>query len=164
ITSGDELLLSELMFHGVFNDLTTEQTVALLSCFVFSEKSKDEPPKLQEDLAVPLRVMQESARQIAQISNECKLRVVEEEYVASFRPELMDVVNAWCRGAKFSQICRMTEVFEGSLIRAFRRLEELLRQMCMAAKAIGNVDLENKFADGITKIKRDIIFAASLYL
>ncbi|KAJ2878220.1 ATP-dependent RNA helicase mtr4, partial [Coemansia aciculifera] len=127
-------------------------------------KSKDEPPKLQEDLAVPLRVMQESARQIAQISNECKLRVVEEEYVASFRPELMDVVNAWCRGAKFSQICRMTEVFEGSLIRAFRRLEELLRQMCMAAKAIGNVDLENKFADGITKIKRDIIFAASLYL
>ncbi|KAJ2731138.1 ATP-dependent RNA helicase mtr4 [Coemansia sp. BCRC 34962] len=164
ITSGDELLLSELMFHGVFNDLTTEQTVALLSCFVFSEKSKDEPPKLQEDLAVPLRVMQESARQIAQISNECKLRVAEEEYVASFRPELMDVVNAWCRGAKFSQICRMTEVFEGSLIRAFRRLEELLRQMCMAAKAIGNVDLENKFADGITKIKRDIIFAASLYL
>ncbi|KAJ2074711.1 ATP-dependent RNA helicase mtr4 [Coemansia sp. S155-1] len=164
ITSGDELLLSELMFHGVFNDLTTEQTVALLSCFVFQEKSKDEPPKLQEDLAVPLRVMQESARQIAQISNECKLRVVEEEYVASFRPELMDVVNAWCRGAKFSQICRMTEVFEGSLIRAFRRLEELLRQMCMAAKAIGNVDLENKFADGITKIKRDIIFAASLYL
>ncbi|KAJ2899221.1 ATP-dependent RNA helicase mtr4 [Coemansia aciculifera] len=164
ITSGDELLLSELMFHGVFNDLTTEQTVSLLSCFVYQEKSKEEPPKLQEDLAVPLRVMQESARLIAQISNECKLRVVEEEYVASFRPELMDVVNAWCRGAKFSQICRMTEVFEGSLIRAFRRLEELLRQMCMAAKAIGNVDLENKFADGITKIKRDIIFAASLYL
>ncbi|KAJ2742705.1 ATP-dependent RNA helicase mtr4 [Coemansia sp. BCRC 34301] len=165
ITSGDELLLSELMFHGVFNDLTTEQTVALLSCFVFQEKSKDDAaPKLQEDLAVPLRVMQESARLIAQISNECKLRVVEEEYVASFRPELMDVVNAWCRGAKFAQICRMTDVFEGSLIRAFRRLEELLRQMCMAAKAIGNVDLENKFADGITKIKRDIIFAASLYL
>ncbi|KAJ2459291.1 ATP-dependent RNA helicase mtr4, partial [Coemansia sp. RSA 2424] len=164
ITSGDELLLSELMFHGVFNDLTTEQAVALLSCFVFQEKAKDEPPKLQEDLAGPLRAMQESARLIAQISNECKLRVVEDEYVASFRPELMDVVNAWCRGAKFSQICRMTEVFEGSLIRAFRRLEELLRQMCMAAKAIGNVDLENKFADGITKIKRDIIFAASLYL
>ena len=45
-----------------------------------------------------------------------------------------------------------------------RRLEELLRQLCMAAKAIGNTELENKFATGITKIKRDIIFAASLYL
>lgn len=29
-----------------------------------------------------------------------------------------------------------------------RRLEELLRQMCQAAKAIGNTDLENKFAGG----------------
>ncbi|KAJ1947958.1 ATP-dependent RNA helicase mtr4 [Linderina pennispora] len=164
ITSGDELLLTELMFHGVFNDLTAEQTVSLLSCFVFQEKTNDEPPKLKEELAAPLRVMQESARQIAQTSNECKLHVNEEEYVESFRPELMDVVSSWCRGAKFSQICKMTDVFEGSLIRAFRRLEELLRQMCQAAKAIGNVDLENKFADGITMIKRDIIFAASLYL
>ncbi|KAJ2799337.1 ATP-dependent RNA helicase mtr4 [Coemansia guatemalensis] len=164
ITSGDELLLTELIFHSVFNDLTVEQTVSLLSCFVFQEKTNNEPPKLKDDLAAPLRIMQESARQIAQISNECKLRVNEEEYVESFKPELMDVVNAWCRGAKFSQICRMTDVFEGSLIRAFRRLEELLRQMCQAAKAIGNVDLENKFADGIVKIKRDIIFAASLYL
>ena len=58
----------------------------------------------------------------------------------------------------------MTDVFEGSLIRAFRRLEELLRQMCSAAKSIGNTELENKFAECIVKIKRDIIFAASLYL
>ena len=29
-----------------------------------------------------------------------------------------------------------------------RRLEELLRQMCQAAKAIGNTELENKFVEG----------------
>jgi ATP-dependent RNA helicase DOB1 len=45
-----------------------------------------------------------------------------------------------------------------------RNLEELLRQMCSAAKAIGNDVLEEKFAAGINKIKRDIVFAASLYL
>lgn len=45
-----------------------------------------------------------------------------------------------------------------------RRLEELMREMCGAAKAMGNADLENKFADGIRRVKRDIIFAASLYL
>ena len=43
----------------------------------------------------------------------------------------------------------MTDVFEGSIIRCMRRLEELLRQMTMAAKAIGNTNLENKFAEGI---------------
>ena len=58
----------------------------------------------------------------------------------------------------------MTDIFEGSIIRCMRRLEELLRQMCQAAKSIGNTELECKFAEGITKIKRDIIFANSLYL
>ena len=45
-----------------------------------------------------------------------------------------------------------------------RRLEELIRQLMLAAKSIGNTDLENKAAEAIVKIKRDIIFAASLYL
>ena len=38
ISSGDELLLTELIFNGAFNDLSVEQEVALLSCFVFQEK------------------------------------------------------------------------------------------------------------------------------
>jgi ATP-dependent RNA helicase DOB1 len=38
ISSGDELLLTEMVFGGVFNDLTPQQTAALLSCFVFDEK------------------------------------------------------------------------------------------------------------------------------
>ncbi|KAG0204721.1 ATP-dependent RNA helicase mtr4 [Mortierella sp. GBA30] len=163
ITSGDELLLTEMVFNGAFNDLSIPQTVALLSCFVFQEKSET-IPSMKEELATPLRLMQEAARKIAKISQECKLTVDEEEYVQSFRSELMDVVYAWANGAKFSQICKMTDVFEGSLIRAFRRLEELLRQMASAAKSIGNTELEAKFAAGIVCIKRDIIFASSLYL
>ena len=38
ISTGDELLLTELIFNGAFNNLTVEQAVALLSCFVFQEK------------------------------------------------------------------------------------------------------------------------------
>lgn len=38
ISTGDELLLTELMFNGVFNPLSPEQCAALLSCFVFDEK------------------------------------------------------------------------------------------------------------------------------
>lgn len=38
ISSGDELLLTELIFNGVFNSLHPEQCAALLSCFVFTEK------------------------------------------------------------------------------------------------------------------------------
>jgi len=48
----------------------------------------------------------------------------------------------------------MTDVYEGSLIRVFRRLEELIRQMAMAAKVMGSEDLEQKFEMSLTKVKR----------
>uniref|UniRef100_A0AAQ5XVC8 Exosome RNA helicase MTR4 n=1 Tax=Amphiprion ocellaris TaxID=80972 RepID=A0AAQ5XVC8_AMPOC len=163
ISSADELLLTEMIFNGLFNDLTVEQATALLSCFVFQENAS-EMPKLTEQLAAPLRQMQECAKRIAKVSADAKLEVDEETYLNQFKPHLMDVIFAWANGATFAQICKMTDVFEGSIIRCMRRLEEVLRQMCSAAKAIGNTELENKFAEGITKIKRDIVFAASLYL
>ena len=95
-----------------------------------------------------MHTLQDSARRIAKVSAEAKLPVEEEEYVQSFKPQLMDVVNLWTQGAPFSQICKMTDAFEGSIIRCIRRLEELMRQMCQAAKAIGNTELEQKFTDG----------------
>ncbi|TEB25051.1 antiviral helicase [Coprinellus micaceus] len=166
ISSGDELLLTELIFNGAFNTLSPEQCAALLSCFVFAEKS-DQTTKLTEELAAPLRVMQEIARRIAKVSKESKLTIDEEEYVSSFKVELMDAVIQWCRGASFSEICKITDqLFEGSLIRVFRRLGELLRQMAMAAKVIGNTELKEKFEKALEMLERpnSVIFCSSLYL
>ena len=53
---------------------------------------------------------------------------------------------------------------QGSLVRAVRRIEEVLRQLSSAAEVIGEVDLVHLFEQCRDKIKRDIIFAASLYL
>lgn len=52
INSADELVLTEMIFNGVFNDLAPEQIVALASCFVFQEKvcrtahTREREPKL----------------------------------------------------------------------------------------------------------------------
>ena len=59
---------------------------------------------------------------------------------------------------------KMTDVYEGSLIRLFRRLEELLRQMAQAGKVMGSEELSAKFEESLTKIRRDIVAAQSLYL
>jgi ATP-dependent RNA helicase DOB1 len=58
----------------------------------------------------------------------------------------------------------MTNSYEGSLIRLFRRLEELIRQMGQAAKVMGNEELTKKFDESLQKIRRDIVAAQSLYL
>ena len=129
--------------------------------------------------------MQEFARRIAKVSKESKLPIVEDDYVQSFKVELMDAVVQWCRGASFAEICKvrpilltsiaiavdmtplqLTDQFEGSLIRDFRRLQELIRQMSQAAKVIGNNELQEKFDKASEMLERpnSVIFCSSLYL
>jgi superfamily II RNA helicase len=83
-----------------------------MSCFVFEEKSES-AQRLADELAGPLRSLQDAARKIATISQECKLPMEVEDYVEKFKPHMMDIVYAWCKGAKFADICKMTNIFEG---------------------------------------------------
>ncbi len=77
---------------------------------------------------------------------------------------MMDMTVNWCNGASFKDLCSNTDIFEGSIIRCLRRLDELLRELQDAAKSIGNVSLEEKFKEASGSLKRGIVFAASLYL
>ena len=162
ISTGDELLLSELLFDRFFNELSPEICASVLSCFIFEEKA--EQASLKEELAKPLREIQAKARIISKVSQESKLPLNEDEYVQGFKWQLMEVVHAWAHGKTFAEICKMTDVYEGSLIRLFRRLEELLRQMAQAAKVMGSDELEQKFEEALKKVRRDIVAAQSLYL
>ena len=103
ISTGDELMLSELLFNRFFNDLSPEHTAAIMSCFVFEEKVNDNPV-IPEELARPLREIQKQARHIAKVSIESKLTMNEEEYVQSFKWHLMPVIYAWATGKSFGDI------------------------------------------------------------
>ena len=63
-------------------------------------------------------------------------------------------------------LSQLTDQFEGSLIRVFRRLGELLRQMAQASKVIGNSELKEKFEKASEMLERpnSVIFCSSLYL
>ncbi|KAM7278486.1 hypothetical protein ACFE04_005620 [Oxalis oulophora] len=163
ISSAEELTLTELMFNGVFKDIKVEEMVALLSCLVWQEKLKD-AAKPREELELLFAQLQDTARRVANLQLECKVQIDVESFVNSFRPDIMEAVYAWAKGSKFYEIMEITQVFEGSLIRAIRRLEEVLQQLILAAKSIGETELESKFEEAVLMIKRDIVFAASLYL
>lgn len=163
ISSADELTLTELMFNGVLKDVKVEEMVSLLSCFVWREKLQD-ATKPREELDLLFMQLQDTARRVAKVQLECKVQIDVESFANSFRPDIMEAVYAWAKGSKFYEIMEITQVFEGSLIRAIRRLEEVLQQLILAAKSIGETDLESKFEEAVLKIKRDIVFAASLYL
>ena len=167
INTANELVVVELLFAGLFNDLTVEQSVALLSCLIYDERSKDEDDPaqgLKSYLSGPYYKLIELARSVAKVVISCKIELNEDEFVDKFNPGLMEAVYAWVKGAKFVEVQKLTGQFEGSTIRSLRRLEELVRQLASASKAIGNLELMAKFEKGSDLLKRDIVFCSSLYL
>lgn len=131
---------------------------------------------------------------MGKVVEECKIPLDIEEYAQSFNPDMIEVsrvtasahpstlscvemsrggtdtclpcqvLYAWTLGAKFVDVIKLTDVFEGSVIRVIRRLDEMLRQLCSASLAIGDHKLKDKFDECSKRIRRDIVFAASLYL
>ncbi|KAI3447289.1 hypothetical protein Pfo_003954 [Paulownia fortunei] len=137
IDTGDELLVTELMFNGTFNDLDHHRVVALASCFIPGDRTSEQI-HLRAELAKPYI-------NLLQIQCECKLEVNVDEYVkASIRPYLMDVIYCWSKGSSFAEVIQMTDIFEGSIIRLARRLDEFLNQLL--PMRFGEADLEDKFA------------------
>nr|CCC93868.1 putative ATP-dependent DEAD/H RNA helicase [Trypanosoma congolense IL3000] len=166
ITTSDEneILLTELLFKGVLNSMETEMIVALMSCLVNVHRTPD-GFSLPEEFRQPLNDLNEIVNRIATLTIESGI-TQENTSVEKTMPSLMEVTYLWAKGAKFADIVSKTNAYEGEIVRMMRRLEEQLRQMAGAARspAIGCMELHDKFLEGIQLIKRDIVFASSLYL
>ena len=169
ITTDDEneVLMTELLFKGVLNTMETEMIVALLSCLVNVHKTPDNF-SLPQEFEGPYQELKTIVKRIADVSIESGVTGVDSGKAADEKlfPSLMEVTYKWTKGARFLDVVGLTSAYEGDIVRMMRRLEELLRQMAGAARspAIGSTELHDKFMAGITLIKRDIIFASSLYL
>ncbi|KAH8046644.1 RNA helicase [Aureococcus anophagefferens] len=165
LNTADELVIAELLLDGVFGDLEPPVIAALLSCMVFGEKRKGDagPPNVRKQLLAPFAKLQAAAKLVGKAMHDAKIAVDVDEYVDKFNPDMMELLFEWANGAKFVDVMKVTDAFEGTVIRVIRRLDGL-RQLASAAFAIGAFELKGKFEDASAAIKRDIVFAASLYL
>lgn len=109
------------------------------------------------------------------MEKQCRLPVDVDLYISTLQPHLIPVVYAWAqvtlfvflltvKGSNFATASGLASVYEGTIIRAMKQEEELLRQMETGCKRIGDSELGNKFREASMVLKRDIVFAASLYL
>ena len=92
VNTANELVVVELIFTGVFQHLSVEQAVALLSCMTFDERNKNDsgdndPTRgMPGFLANPFTKFLESARTVAKASIACKIDMDEDEFVEKFNP------------------------------------------------------------------------------
>jgi antiviral helicase SKI2 len=125
---------------------------ALLSCFVFQEKTDIEPvltPRLvqgrEEIMAVAARV--------GRIQDYRKIGT--EDYEKKLKFGLVEVVYEWAKGTTFEDITKLTDVAEGTIVRVITRLDETFREVRDASRVIGDAELFKKMEEAQTKIKRD---------
>ncbi len=83
---------------------------------------------------------------------------------ARLNPILVSATHAWASGQPFSAIVNLTEVAEGHLLRALRRLDELLRHVGSACRGLGDLALATRINDARATVHRDMVCAPSLYV
>jgi antiviral helicase SKI2 len=76
----------------------------------------------------------------------------------------LQVVYEWARGTPFSAITSLTDVLEGSIVRSVVRLDQCCRELMDAARVMGDTALFALMESASGLIRRDIVFAASLYV
>ncbi|KAI8471724.1 MAG: NUC185 domain-containing protein [Monoraphidium minutum] len=140
----DELVATEAIFRGLLAGLSPEEAVALMSALVFQERS-DVEPALPPALAQARQDLTALVHQLAEAQSERGLAVAPEEYArVVLHPGLMEVVYEWARGTPFSQITGLTDVMEGSIVRAVVRLDQCCREVMDAARVMGDTALFQK--------------------
>ena len=160
VNSANELVLTELILENVLVDYEPEELVALLSIFITQEKT-DDIPVLEGRLLQGYEKILEIAERVStvQLSN----HLASEDFGAANKTALVAVVYEWAKGTDFATIAAMTDIQEGSIVRVITRLDETCREIRDAARVIGDRDLGEKIQTCQTLIRRDIVFAASLY-
>ncbi|XP_073062145.1 DExH-box ATP-dependent RNA helicase DExH11 isoform X2 [Primulina eburnea] len=164
MNSGEELICTECLFENQLDGLEPEEAVAIMSAFVFQQKNTSEPsltPKLSE---AKMRLY-DTATSLGELQSKFKLQVDPQEYAReNLKFGLVEVVYEWAKGTPFADICELTDVPEGMIVRTILRLDETCREFRNAAAIMGNSALHKKMETASNAIKRDIVFAASLYI
>lgn len=164
VNSANELVLTELILENVLSSYDPEEIVALLSCFVFQEKT-DTLPSITPRLETGKQQIIAIAKRINAIQDAHQVAIPEsEDFEKISRFGLMEVVYEWAKGMSFSNITEMTDVLEGTIVRVITRLDETCREVKSAARIIGDPGLYQKMQECQELIKRDVCHCASLYL
>lgn len=157
-----ELMVTELMFENQLTDRPPEEIAALLSCMVFQQRNCSEA-ELTPTLKKGVEDIKKCAEKVGAVQVACGLLQPVGDFVEQFNFGLVEVVYEWARGMPFSDITQLTDVQEGVIVRTIQRLDETLRDVKDAARVIGDPVLYQKMDQASAIIKRDIVFAASLY-
>ena len=139
--------------------LTPSELAGLLSVFVCTERSADEANNLPPDLQEALDSTRDMFKEIEEIEESFGLQTD-----FKLMDSLVEVTYFWANGVSFAELCGMTQAKEGRIVATIVQLHELVTSIISATIIMGEPTIRNNLRRVQAMIKRDIIFAGSLYI
>ncbi|CAN8062450.1 unnamed protein product [Agarophyton chilense] len=175
VNTCESIILTELVFEQVLQKLDAADLAAVLSAFVFTEKIGNDEGQFSverlddecEDLKNATKATVAVLHSLGEMQAECGIATSGFDYLkANGKFAFVKGVRDWARGMTFAEVCASYdgEVPEGSIVRTIVRLCELIRELKNVGRVIGDPDLQSKADHAIDLCRRDVIFAASLYV
>jgi antiviral helicase SKI2 len=157
------LIICECVFRGILRELNDVELPAFFCIFVTEGKSpeKSDWTDLSPALDHSLKGLIAIHTEIMALENAFQ---VENEMTNKLVTSLVEPVYMWALGKPFVEICDITDIKEGNIVRTILRTHELLGNLKESAVMIGDALLKQRLEDAQAKMRRDIVFATSLYI
>lgn len=149
IRSENELYLAEVIFSGLLENLTPSQLAGVI-CALTTEDVRLEIPyvPMSEPVRKTLNKIRNIKRKLEKIQSNHDI-----EAPLYINPYFSSMIELWVEGAQWDTITGMMEIGEGDIVRAFKRVVDVLRQLT----TIDNIPEALVFTarDAIEKIMRE---------
>lgn len=148
IRAENELFLAEIIFSGVLENLTPSQLAGVI-CAITTEELRIEIPYVP--FSEPVRKTLNKIRNIKK-----KLAKAQAKYdidsPLNINPYFSSMIELWVEGAEWETVTEQIDIGEGDIVRAFKRVVDVLRQLTV----IDNVSESVVFTarEAIDKIQR----------
>jgi superfamily II RNA helicase len=143
-----EILVTELVYSGILEQLDDDQLNGLISCIDYESKRND---FFQKTDVIDFTPMKEILGYIQSICGPEAVR---------FDPRAAVITYSWSQGSSFRDIQQLCTLDEGDIIAVFRRAIDLLRQM---REAVADQSLRERLSSCMKKLDRDEASILELY-
>ena len=125
LRSENELFLAEIIFSGVLENLTPSQLAGVI-CAITTEELRIEIPYIpfSEKVRKTLNHIRNIKRKLEKAQSRYDI-----EAPLYINPFFSSLIELWVEGAEWETISEQIEIGEGDIVRAFKRVVDVLRQL-----------------------------------